>query len=137
MKKESYLKSKENDAVKRINFFSDKNTLTVFFLPVFTIPHLTDPLVPWIAVIPLSCQYLSRESESWACSILFETQSKQNEIAALQRQLLWSAQAEGKVLWEWKEEATQTKVKCPRDFKCFKKSICVRQLMLAFKIIFH
>lgn len=40
MKKESYLKSKENEAVRRINFFSDKNTLTVFFLPVFTIPKL-------------------------------------------------------------------------------------------------
>lgn len=131
MKKESYLKSKENEGVKRINSFSDKNTLTVFFLPVFTISHLREPLVPRIAVIPLSCQYLFRESESWACSIPFETQSKQNEIAVLQWQLLWSAQAEGKVLQEWKEEATQTKVKCPSDFKCFKKSICLREPMLA------
>lgn len=36
-------------------------------------------------MIPLSCQYLFRESESWACSILFETQGKQNEIAVLQK----------------------------------------------------
>lgn len=87
MKKESYLKSKENEAVKRINFFQIKTHL-VFFPCQPTISHLSEPLVPKIAVIPLSCQYLFRESESWACSILFETQSKQNEIAVLQRQLL-------------------------------------------------
>jgi len=33
----------------------------------------------------LSCQYLFREGESWACSILFEAQGKQNEIAVLQK----------------------------------------------------
>lgn len=46
-------------------------------------------------------------------------------------------QAEGKVPWESKEETSQAKVKHPNDFKCFKKSICVRQLLLAFKNIFH
>lgn len=71
--------------MKRINFFPDKNTLTLPFLPVFTVLHLDKPFVPRIAAIPLSCQYLFREGESWACSILFETQGKQNEIAVLQK----------------------------------------------------
>lgn len=71
--------------MKRINFFPDKNTLTLLFLPVFTVLHLNKPFVPRIAAIPLSCQYLFREGESWACSILFETQGKQNEIAVLQK----------------------------------------------------
>lgn len=54
-------------------------------MPVFTILHFDKPFVPRITAIPLSCQYLFREGESWACSILFEAQGKQNEIAVLQK----------------------------------------------------
>lgn len=46
MKKESYLKSKENEAVKRINFFSDKNTLTVFFWQSVPFPISANLLSP-------------------------------------------------------------------------------------------
>lgn len=84
-KKRAISKAKKMRLWKGLTFFPDKNTLTFFFLPVFTVLHLNKPLVPRIAVILLSCQYLFREGESWACSILFETQGKQNEIAALQK----------------------------------------------------
>lgn len=87
MKKESYLKSKENEAAQRINFifFQMKTQWLFFSLPIFTVLHLNKPLVLRIAEIPLSCKYLFRGGESWACSILLETQGKQNEIAVLQK----------------------------------------------------